>query len=198
VLHTDSWRLERPPEQPRSERLSAAEVSLVLSALAVAVSGGTLLVTYKLGVRRFDHERELDERGDARLTLAAGALELDRMESAQGEVFGSLGVVNTSDFSAHRKKLDQAAEALKAALAGVRIRFQQESDVVLELEAALAITQRLMLTYAVVMGSRLGGGERLEPQEFYESDEVQELIMDFGKHRNLYLAAAQKVVGVGL
>jgi hypothetical protein len=156
------------------------------------------LVTYKLGVRRFDHERELDERGDARSILAAGALELGRMENAQGEVFGSLGIVNTRDFSSHSKKLNQASEGLEAALAGVRIRFEQESDVVIELEGAIAITQRLMLTYAVVVGSRLDGGERLDPQEFYESDEVGELVIDFGKQRDLYLAAAQKVVGVRL
>jgi hypothetical protein len=53
-----------------------------------------------------------------------------------------------------------------------------------------------MFTYFAVMGSELVGGEQHNPQEFYESDAIGELVMSFGKHRDFYLAAAQKVVGV--
>ena len=148
-----------------------------------------MLVTYKLGVRRFDHERELDERGDARSTLAAGALELDRLKNAIGEMFGAFGGSREfDDFSSEMRKISQAAEGLESALAGIRIRFKQDSDVVVEVERALATMQQLMLYQALSIGG--------DPEESEYQDEVTKMIVEFAKHRDSYLNAAQKVVGV--
>jgi hypothetical protein len=187
--------------------MSTADLSLVLSALAVAVSGGTLVVTYKLGIRRFDHERELDDRGDARSTLAEGALELGRMKVALMDALtGFTRPLETGegwpdDFDSEIGKLETAVEALQSALAVVRIRFKPGSDVVVELDLSMAMAQSLKDLYIRAKGSGVAGGKRRDPREEQGRDDyskAMKLTLEFDLHRDGYLAAAQGVVGVDL
>jgi hypothetical protein len=60
--------------------MNTAEVALIVSGVAAAGSVGTAIATYKLGVRRFTHERELADTADARSILAEAALQLGRMK----------------------------------------------------------------------------------------------------------------------
>jgi hypothetical protein len=187
--------------------MSTVEVSLVLSALAVVVSGATLLVTYRLGIRRFNHERELADRADARSTLTEGALELGRMKGALIDSLTNFtpplktGEGWPDDFDSEIEKLDTAIEALQSALAAVRIRFKQESKVAVELDLSVAMAQWHKDLYLRARGSDVAGGKRRagrEGQDRDDYDKAMEVTSKFDLHRDAYLAAAQKTVGAAL
>jgi hypothetical protein len=133
-------------------------LGLIVSVLAL---GATVVV----GLLRFKHERMLDDRADARSILAEGALELGRLKSAMKDAFTAFSKPLESgdgredcDYGGEVSKLERAAEALEAALAGVRIRFKQDSAVVVELAAALAASRSLITVYFLARNDDLAGG----------------------------------------
>lgn len=173
------------------------------SALGLIVSVLALVATVVVGLLRFKHERMLDDRADARLTLSAGALELERMEAALKD---SLTIFTQplepgegwlDALGLEIRKLDTAAEALRSSLAGVRIRFKQDSDVALALDGALGATQLLTdfyraREYYVAGTAGQEGGDR------GDHNKAMTFILEFHRHRDAYLVAAQKVVGADL
>ncbi len=120
--------------------MSTEILSLIVAALAVVV-GPT--VSYRLGARRFVHERELDDRADARSILAEGALELGRLKAVMKDALTKFEKpLNTGedwppDSGREIGRLEKGVEGLESALAGVRIRFEEGSAVIDELQGAL-------------------------------------------------------------
>jgi hypothetical protein len=100
--------------------MSTEILSLIVAALAVVVGPA---VSYRLGVRRFAHERELDDRADARSSLAHGALELGRMKTVMKDALTAFKEPIAghgdwpSDFRNYIARLETAKEALESALA---------------------------------------------------------------------------------
>lgn len=178
------------------------------TALGLVASVLALVATVVIGLLRFKHERMLDDRGDARSILAEGALELGRLKSAMKDAFTVFTKpLETGDgwddvpYREEISKLERAGEALEAALAGVRIRFKQDSAVVIELAAALACSRSVTTVYFLARGDDLAGGNRRERQEKKgreDYSEVMQLSLDFDKHQDAYLAAARDVIGVKL
>lgn len=175
--------------------------------LGLTVSVLALVATVAIGLLRFKHERMLDDRADARSTLADAALELGRMKTVMKDAFTAAAKpLQTAegwpdDFGDEIGKLERATEALEAALAGARIRFKQGSDVVVELDGALAATRSLITVYFLARRSDVGGGKlrgRRDREEHDDYSEAMKLSVDFDSHRDAFLAAAQKVVGVNL
>jgi hypothetical protein len=176
--------------------------------LGLIVSVLALVATVVIGLLRFKHERMLDDRADARSILAEGALELGRLKSAMKTVFTNFTQPletgdgwEDCDYSGEVSKLEQAAEALEAALAGVRIRFKQDSAVVVELAAALAAARSLITVYFLARSDDLVEGkrrDRLEKKGREDYSETMQMSVDFDTHRDAYLAAARDVVGVEL
>jgi|GEM_PF-2707485 len=184
--------------------MSTEELSLIVAALAVVVGP---LGAYMLGVRRFAHERELDDRNDARSILADGALELGRMKSVMKDALTKFGPpLNTGDgwpddFGEQIEALEKAAEGLELALAAVRIRFEAGSAVIDELNGALEEARKVIITYVLARQSDRTGGHRREQLDRKGRDDsigVMDASIEFDQHRDAYLAAAQKVVGVEL
>ncbi len=184
--------------------VSTEELSLVVAALAVVVGP---VGAYMLGVRRFAHERELDDRNDARSILAEGALELGRMKSTMKDVLTKLGPpLNTGedwpdDFGNEIGRLETSGEGLELALAAVRIRFKAGSPVIDELNAALVEARKVIVTYVLARHSDQTGGHRRDQLDRKGRDdtiEVMDASVEFDQHRDAYLAAAQKVVGASL
>jgi hypothetical protein len=184
--------------------MSTEELSLVVAALAVVVGP---IAAYMLGVRRFAHERELDDRNDARSILAEGALGLGRMKSVMKDALSKFGApLNTGenwpdDFGEEIGRLERAGEGLEQALAAVRIRFEAGSPVIEELNAALVAARKVTLTYVLARHSDETGGHRrkqLDRKDRDDTIEVWDAGVKFDQHRDAYLAAAQKVVGVKL
>lgn len=175
------------------------------SALGLIVSVLALVATVVVGLLRFKHERMLDDdRADARLTLSAGALELERMEAALKDALTIFtqplepGEGLLDALGLEIGKLETAAEALRSSLAAVRIRFKQDSDVALALDGALGATQSLTDFYYRARESNGAGTEGREGRDQGDHYEAMTFILDFHRHRDAYLVAAQKVVGADL
>jgi hypothetical protein len=176
--------------------------------LGLIVSVSALVATVVIGLLRFKHERMLDDRADARSILAEGALELGHLKSAMKTAFTTFTKPletgdgwEDCDYGGEVSKLEQAGEALEAALAAVRIRFKQDSAVVVELAAALAAARSVITVYFLARNDDLAGGKRRERKEEKGGEdysEVMQLSVDFDNHRDAYLAAARDVVGVDL
>lgn len=174
-------------------------MSLIIAALAVVVGP---IAAYRLGVRRFAHERALDDRADARSTLVQGALGLGRMETVMKDALTAFkGPIAghgdwPADFRDYIGGLETAKEALESALAGIRIRFRDGDAVVNELDGACSAVTSIISVYWIARGDEFGGGSPNDSRE--DSREAWELSQKFDGHKVAYLAAAQKVVGVEL
>jgi hypothetical protein len=184
-----------------------ADVNLIVAAAsaaaAIVVASGaiaTVVVGWKLGIRRLAHEREQNDRADGRETLAAGALALAHTKSEMKTALTAYesGLNSNSEwppydeFWAQLGKLEAQAEALEAALAAVRIRFDQGAPVVTELAAAVAHLRSLITVYFLAHGDHDAddGGQSLA--------EALALSEQWDKARDDYLGAAQAAVGVQL
>lgn len=182
----------------------------VLSIVAVLISAGTLGVALK----RFDHERELEDRKDARKTLAEGALELGRVKAVQKDVFTLFEPLLAGEgawpenFHDYIRNLERSSDALESALAAVRIRFPRNAAVVTELSAAWETGRSLMALYVRTQRSQLEDGR---PRGFFSKDALRrrELAIErseegrtlsekFDRHGEAYLDAAQAAVGAKL
>jgi hypothetical protein len=170
--------------------MSTAEI---LSTIAVLVSAGTLIVA----LQRFRHERKMEDRRDARSTLADGALELGRMKAVMKETLTDLqtplrGAADWPvDFGDYIRALEQAKEALESALAATRIRFPQGAEVVVELNGAWESVRSLISVYVIAHGDRGSDPD----SDWHEAWNLSEA---FDQHKEEYLDAAQKAAGVKL
>jgi hypothetical protein len=182
-----------------------ADINLIVAAAsavaAIAAAGGAIaaaVVSWRLGVRRLEHEREQNDRADGRETLAAGALALAHAKSEMKTALTAYesGLNSNSEwppydeFWAQLRKLEAQAEALEAALAAVRIRFDQGAPVVTELATAVAHLRSLITVYFLAHGDEDEDGQSLA--------EALALSEQWDKARDDYLAAAQAAVGVQL
>ena len=169
--------------------MSTEILSLIIAVLAVVVGP---ITAYGLGVQRFAHERELDDRADARSTLVQGALELGRMKAVMKEALtafqGPLAGRGEwpSDFRDYIARLETAKEALESALAGVRIRFREGDAVVTEFDGACSAVTSIISVYWIARGNEFGGGSPNDSRE--DSREAWELSQTFDDHKAAYLA----------
>jgi len=85
--------------------------------LGLIVSVLALIATVAIGLLRFRHERILNDRADARSTLAEGALELGRMKSVMKDALTAFtkpletGEGWPNDYGEEIGRLEKAAEA---------------------------------------------------------------------------------------
>ena len=186
-MHSPGWH---PLPAGRSKGMSTAEI---LSTVAVLISAGTLIVA--LG--RFRHERKMEDRKDARSTLADGALELGRMKAVMKETLTDFqaplrgGADWPVDFGDYIGVLEHAREALESALAATRIRFPQGAEVVVELNGAWESVRSLISVYVIAHGDRASDPDK----DWHEAWDFSEA---FDRHKEAYLDAAQKAAGVKL
>lgn len=172
--------------------MSTPELSLVVAALAVVVGP---VIAYKLGVRRFSHERTLADQADARLILAEGARELWRMKQVMRDQLTDLEKPLTSgenwpaDFGERIGTLEEHRDAVEGASDVIRIRFAKEHAVVTVYTDAWEAVRGLISTYVIARQDR---GSRENYREAWERSE------EFDRCRDAYLAAAEKAVGVEL
>lgn len=150
--------------------MTTAEIALIVSGVAAAGSVGTALATYKLGVRRFAHERELADTADARSILAEAAMQLGRMK---GTLKNALTVF--------QRPLETGED--------------WQSRVALELAAAADRVREIKTRY-VQAWRRDARRPRKEPEIDFEF--VWEKSLDFDARIVGYLEAAEQAVGVKL
>lgn len=167
----------------------------ILSTAALLISAGTLLVS----IRRFDHEREMEDRKDARSILADGALELGRTKSVMKDALtkfekpltGKAEWPPLEEAKDQIHKLELAGEELESVLAAVRIRFQHDENVVVRMESAYESVRSVLAVYWIACGT--------EPDEDHQDyAEALKFGTIFDSQKDAYLIAAQKAVGVKL
>ncbi len=170
--------------------MSTAEI---FSLIALIISGGTLTTA----MFRFRHERQLEDRRDARSILAEGALELGRMKGIMKDALGKFEKALKGrgpwppDTKEQINAMEVAEEALESALAAVRIRFAHDDEVVIRLEGAHDSARSALITYWMAAGT--------DPDEDHsEYAEAQLYGTTFDSQKDAYLIAAQKAVGVKL
>jgi hypothetical protein len=188
---------------PHDLSMGTGEASLLVSSVAAVGSVGAVIATYRLGVLRFAHERKQADRSDGRETLAAGALVLGQAKAEMKTAFTAyqkgLNSGNADDWPADEefwsqmRVLEAQAEALEAALAGVRIRFKQTAPIVVELAGAVEKLRSLLTIYFLAHANHgnkdSDGADHAEALTFSQ---------EWDSHRDAYLDAAQKLVGVAL
>lgn len=174
--------------------MSTEELSLIVAALAVVVGP---LAAYMIGVRRFAHERELDDRNDARSILAQGALELGRMKGVMKDTLAKFekALRGTEPWPPDTKgqinAMEIAEETLESALAAVRIRFAHDDEIVIRLEGAHDSAHSALITYWMAAGT--------EPNDDHtDYAEAIKFGTLFDSYKDTYLVVAQKAVGVEL
>lgn len=180
--------------------MGTAEVSLIVSGVAAVGSVGAAIATYRLGVLRFGHERKQADRADGRETLAAGAFALGQAKSEmktaltayeKGLNGGDAGDWPPDDeFWPQLRKLEAQAESLEAALAAVRIRFEQSVAVVVELAGAVEKLRSILTVYFL---AHAGRGDT--DGDGADHAEALTLSQEWDSHRDAYLDAAQELVG---
>ncbi len=155
------------------------------------------------GLLRFQHERKLADRADARSTLAEGALELGRMRGALADASRALGsalegdAIWPDDVDEELDKLRDAAFALDGALAAIQIRFKATDKAPTELAAALWAARKQMTLYRFARYQPFTDtqGPR-DPTA--DKEQGWRLFQEFMDHKDAYLVAAQKAAGVKL
>jgi hypothetical protein len=174
--------------------MSTEELSLIVAALAVVVGP---LAAYMHGVRRFAHERELDDRNDARSILAQGALELGRMKGVMKDTLAKFEKALKGaepwppDTKGQINAMEVAEEELESALAAVRIRFAHDDEIVIRLEGAHDSARSALITYWTAAGT--------EPDDDHtDYAEAIKFGALFDSYKDSYLIVAQKAVGVEL
>lgn len=183
--------------------MGTAETSLLVSSIAAVGSVGAVITTYRLGVLRFNHERKQADRADGRETLAVAALALGRAKSEMKTALTAYQEgLNSGDadawpeeeeFWSQMRGLEVQAEALEAALAGVRIRLKQNAAVVVELAGTVEKLRSILTVYFL---SHAGRGDK--HGDGTDHTEALALSQEWDSHRDAYLDAAQELVGVAL
>lgn len=185
--------MRRRPPIPRRGRRYGGAVSLG-TILGLIISSLVLVGTVGLGLLRFNHERKLADREDARKVLADAARELWRMKQTMRDQFTVLGKSLSSgswpsDFQTRIGQLETRRDAVEAELDVLRIRFAKERPIVVAYAAAWETVKGLISMY---MANHGGRGSREAYDETFKQSEV------FDDCRADYLAAAQKAAGLDL
>jgi hypothetical protein len=174
------------------------------TALGLGVSVLALLSTVIVGWLRLKHERGLADRADARSILAEGALELGRTKGALKEALTKfqfsleIGAPWPHNFDELLGNLERQIDSLESAVAAVRIRLKSGDDAVTEIETAVETMRSITDLCAMARVESDFGNESTPDQRWENGIRLKALIDTFDSHRDAYLVAAQRVVGVKL
>lgn len=181
-------------------------VAIVAAGAAILAAGGSIaavVVAWRLGVQRFEHEREQADRVDGRTALAAGALALGRAKATRRKVhsnfrdpLGDLSVRWPDDFGLQLDHLLAAYEDLESAVASLRIRFDPHDPVVTEASAALDDVNSIYQLYWRSHGRAFNQSRNRDAPQ--DGSLARALIASYDAHEGAYLDAAQQAVGVNL
>jgi hypothetical protein len=190
------WPCRRPTQTPRFSNVGTAEVSLIISGVAGIASVGSLVITYRLGVQRFEHERSLADVADARSILAEAAVELHRATEALNllRVHIEAAPMARDEDPPDADKLiasaDEHGRELETQLASVRVRFKPTDPVAQSLSRAVDSMLGLVNAYRRRHGGRKDTAS-LEKRE----EKVTALRRDFDEAAAAFYEAAQTVAG---
>jgi hypothetical protein len=183
--------------------MGTSEISLILSGGAVAASIGAVIITYRLGRQRFEHEHRLSDLDTARRVLDDAASAMQRAYSEIGSITTHLDAfqdVPEGRLWDHRllrgdlETLENAREELDSIAGRLRIRFGSEHELIAVFEGAA--TKALEVAYRL----ELIGAESQSPGDTVdgEREQIERTAREFGIARDSFTLVAYRVAGVKL
>jgi hypothetical protein len=179
-----------------------AEISLIVSGLAAAASIAAVWLTYRLGVRRFEHERRLSDIDNSRHVLDDAAAGMIRAESWLATVRSHLGdyaqtqpgnVRAESPIVADSAALEDARDNLDALTARLLIRFGSGHELVKVYKSIALAT--LEIAYRVkLISEAYDAGAEVKSEE----KPIEDAVRQFSLARESFALIAYRIVGVDL
>jgi hypothetical protein len=194
----------RPLRPARSGVVGTAEISLIVSVVAATASVGAVVITYRLGRQRFEHERRLSDLDAVRRVLDDASAAMRHMESAGAGAIGHLdyyaeqspGQIRDNPTAVEDLATLTAARDDLGSLAGrLQIRFGSEHELVTVYEAAAGAA--LGVTYLVGLIIR----EYVCPPAVAvdtHREKIEGAIGEFALGRQSFNLIAYRVAGVEL
>jgi hypothetical protein len=115
--------------------IHATEVSLIVSGLAAAGSVAAVVLTYRLGVRRFEHERRLADLDAVRLVIDEAAASMQGAHRKMATIYKHLATYERRAegkafplVREHRLQLENAHDDLAAQQGRLEIRFGSDHE----------------------------------------------------------------------
>jgi hypothetical protein len=155
-----------------------------------------LLITLVLGMLRFRHERRLADLDDARTILADCALMMSRAANDVEALYyesaweGALPDVHKKDADAVLEEIHERVKALEALLAAVRVRLRPSNPILVELAGAVDALKKFVRPLQIF---QVGPADDLRGMA--RTEDMEELVNKFDRHRDAFLAAARDSVG---
>lgn len=178
--------------------VGTSEISLILSGAAAAGSIAAVAITYRLGVRRFDHERELSDLDAVRLVLDDVATAMQVAHSKMAMIYKHLG--NYAEGAEgttfplvreHRFQLETAHIDLAAQQGRLEIRFGFEHEL-----ADICRTVGGAVLSAVYDADQIEKTPVVNKSE--RSETINGAIVEVGLGREAFTLTAYRTVGVRL
>ena len=176
--------------------MDTAEISLVISGVAAIAAASSLAVNYRLGIRRFKHERSLADVADARSVLAEAAVELHRATGALNllRLYIEPAPMDRDEDPENADELITSAREhgrrLETHQASVRVRFMLSDPVAESLSRALDSMLGLVFAY-----ERRHRGRKDTASLEKREQKVLALREDFDNASTDFYEAAQQVAG---
>jgi hypothetical protein len=182
--------------------MGTAEISLILSGLAAAGSISAVVITYRLGRQRFDHERRLSDVDNSRRVLDDAAAGMIRAESRLAAVRSRLddyshtqpgNVRVESTIVADMHALDEARDEIDALTARLLIRFGSGHELVKVYESVALAT--LEIAYRVEL---IADAHNVYQEVRRQREDIGELARQLALARESFALIAYRIVGVDL
>jgi hypothetical protein len=183
--------------------MGTAEVSLIVSGAAVAGSIGAVVITYRLGRERFDHERRLSDVDSARRVLDDAASTMQRANSVLGSITTHMDAYastlpgrlwNNELLRGDTATLESARDDLASLAGRLRIRFGAKHELITVYESAESIA------LGVAFYLELIGTEARSPEAAVDAvrEKIDQAVRQFGVARDSFTLIAYRVVGAKL
>jgi hypothetical protein len=180
--------------------VETSEISLIVSGLAAVASIIAVVITYRLGIRRFEHERRLADLDAVRLVIDDAAAAMQVAHAKMAMIFKHLG--NYANRSAgkvyllvreHRFQLEKAHEELAAQEARLEIRFGADHDLANICRSAGS----KVISLAYFTDNIETAPDPAAAVAEYRS-EINQAILEVGLARQSFTLTAYRAVGVRL
>lgn len=184
--------------------MGTAEISLILSGAAGAASIGAVVITYRLGRERLNHERRLSDLETVRRVLDDAASAMQRADSALKTISSHLAdyadqgpgqIRNDQLIRSDESTLDKTRDELDALAGRLRIRFGSEHELVTIYEGA--VTAALEVAYRVEQIAE----EFVSPPGVAvgnNRERILHAVREFAIARDSFTLVAYRVAGVKL
>lgn len=180
--------------------MNASEISLVVSSVAAGGSIAAVAISYRLGVKRFEHERRLADLDAVRLVVDDAAAAMQIAHAKMAMIYKHLGnYANRAEgkifplVREHRFQLEKAFDDLAAQEGRLEIRFGADHELANICRAAGS--KVISLAYFT---DRIETAPDSTGAVAEHRDEISQAVLEVGLARQSFTLTAYRAVGVRL